>query len=229
MPKPRNTQVSLDATPYYHCVSRCVRRAHLCGHDAVTGADYSYRHQWIEKKILRLANIFALDIFAYAVTSNQVHVVLNVDRDVAANWSINDVVRRWHALFKGTSLSRRYLRGDILRKPEMEALESQVDLWRDRLHDISWYMRCLNETIARKINQEDGYTGRFWAGRFKCNALPDEKALAACMADVELNPMRARAANTPELSGYTPVHRRIRHTTGGSRSAGLFPAIGKSR
>ena len=80
MPKARHTQVSLEATPYYHCISRCVRRAFLCGEDAATGQCYEHRRQRIEDKLLELIQVFALDLCVYAVMSNHYHVVLYVDK-----------------------------------------------------------------------------------------------------------------------------------------------------
>jgi REP element-mobilizing transposase RayT len=210
MPRARKTLVSLDATPYYHCVSRCVRRAFLCGEDALTGQSFEHRRAWIEDRMLSLAQHFALDICAYAVMSNHYHVVLFVDKDSADNWADMDVIQHWHQLFKGNLLSQRLVQGEELSKPEQQVLSECVQLWRERLMDISWYMRCLNEYIARQANQEDNCTGRFWEGRFKSQALVDEKALAACMTYVDLNPIRAKLATTPEDSHYTSVHRRIK-------------------
>ena len=99
MPKPRHCQVSLEATPYYHCVSHCVRRA-LCGHDGHTGRCFEHRRQWIEDKLQELAEVFALDLCAYAVMSNHFHVVLYVDSAQAQRWSVGEVIERWHRLFQ---------------------------------------------------------------------------------------------------------------------------------
>ncbi len=63
MPKPRKSLISLQDTTYYHCVSRCVRRAFLCGSDKFTGQSYEHRRGWIEDKMLALAKIFAIDIY----------------------------------------------------------------------------------------------------------------------------------------------------------------------
>jgi len=210
MPKPRKTLVSLDATPYYHCVSRCVRRAFLCGIDAFTGNSYEHRRQWVEDRLLTLASIFAIDIAAYAIMSNHYHVVLRINHKQALNWTESDVIEHWHQLFKGSLLSQRYSRGEPLSKAEYSALSEQVNEWRERLMSISWFMRCSNEPIARKANHEDKVTGRFWEGRFKSQALLDEKALAACMVYVDLNPIRARMAMTPEQSDHTSIKRRIK-------------------
>ncbi|TMP32065.1 transposase, partial [Pseudoalteromonas rubra] len=58
MPTARKSQVSLVDTKYYHCVSRCVRRAFLCGEDPLTGQSYEHRREWVEEKLLLLATIF---------------------------------------------------------------------------------------------------------------------------------------------------------------------------
>ena len=97
MPKARKTQVSIEATPYYHCVSRCVRRAYLCGKDLHSGQDFEH----------------------------------------------------WHELFSGDDLSSRYLSAEALSSTEKQQLQLKVECWRERLIDISWFMRCLNDKIIR--------------------------------------------------------------------------------
>ena len=61
MPQPRKSQISIDATPYYHCVSRCVRRAFLCGKDKFAGRSFEHRRAFIESEILRLGQVFFLE------------------------------------------------------------------------------------------------------------------------------------------------------------------------
>ena len=120
-----------------------------------------------------------------------------------------EVIDHWHRLFNGSVLSQRYVEGEALGQAERDALSEQVNVWRERLMSLSWFMRCVNEPIAREANHEDEATGRFWEGRFKSQALLDEKALAACMAYVDLNPIRARMADSPEQSDHTSIKQRI--------------------
>ncbi|MCU7919141.1 MAG: transposase [Candidatus Thiodiazotropha sp. (ex Epidulcina cf. delphinae)] len=236
MPKPRKALISLEATPYYHCVSRCVRRAWLCGEDPLTGRSFEHRRQWIQDKLFELVGIFAIDLCSYSVLSNHFHLVLFIDQETAEGWGAREVVERWHRLYKGTFFSQRYLNGESLSPAEQQVLDEQVALWRSRLMNISWFMRCLNESIAREANREDGCTGRFWEGRFKSQALLDEKALAACMAYVDLNPVRAGLAKTPEQSEYTAIAERSEQMKRAARSKGqaaqpahLLPFVGNPR
>lgn len=211
MTKPRNQQICLDATPFYHCVSRTVRRAFLCGKDPLSGRSYEHRRHLIEKDILRLSSIFFIDIAAFAVLSNHYHVVLHVNRDNCANASTESIIRRWHCIFSGTEASEKFLKGETLQSHEKQQLDTHIDLWRKRLYSISWFMKVLNENIARQANKEDKCTGHFWESRFKSQALLDEKAVLSAMAYVDLNPVRAAMAATPEESDHTSIKLRIEH------------------
>ena len=163
------------------------------------------RRAWLEEKLLRLPEIFAVDIAAYAIMSNHYHVVLHINTDKAKAWSDLEVVEHWHQIFNGTLQSQKLLNGETLLDAECEHLQTVINKWRARLHDISWFMRILNESVAREANSEDKCTGHFWEGRFKSQALLDEAALTACMAYVDLNPIRACMAATPESSDHTSV------------------------
>jgi REP element-mobilizing transposase RayT len=174
----------------------------------VSGRSFEHRKQWIEDKLYALADRFAIDLCAYAVMSNHYHVVLHVDKERAEGWSMQEVIESWQGLFKGNLLSQRYLKGEDLLPAEQRVLAKQVELWRERLTSVSWFMRVLNESIAREANREDECTGRFWEGRFKSQALLDEAALAACLAYVDLNPVRAGVAETPEQSSHTSIRQR---------------------
>jgi REP element-mobilizing transposase RayT len=209
MTRARNQLISLDATPYYHTISRCVRRAFLCGEDSFSGKNYEHRKQWAIDRLRELSGVFAIDICAYAIMSNHYHLVLRINSQKAGAWSEAQVIERWGKLFNIPLLVNRYLRGETTSRAEIDKARAVITDWRKRLSDISWFMRSLNEYLARKANEEDQCTGRFWEGRFKSQALLDEAAVLTCMSYVDLNPVRAGMAETPEESDFTSIQQRI--------------------
>jgi REP element-mobilizing transposase RayT len=213
--------VSLNDTPYYHVVARCVRRAWLWGFDQYAGRDYSHRKQWVLERLTQLASIFAIEICAYAVMSNHYHLVVHVDRARARQLTETDVVERWTQLFRAPPLVERWRNGQAS-EAEREAAGLIIARWRDRLYDVSWFMKCLNEHLARRANAEDRCAGRFWESRFKSQALLDEAGLLTAMAYVDLNPIRAGIAPTPETSEFTSIEQRIREIRRSSE-AGASP------
>lgn len=200
MTLPRSVLIDPTCTTYYHCVSRCVRRAYLCGKDSLTGYNFDHRRSWIEKRLLYLAQVFAIDVCAYAIMSNHYHLVLHLNAAELEEWSDATVVDRWQKLHKLP---------DTFTACDAERRARTVALWRERLGSISWFMKCINEPLARLANKEDGCKGRFWEGRFKSQALLDDAAVLKCMAYVDLNPVRAGKAATPEESAHTSIKARI--------------------
>ena len=208
MALPRSKYVQEGKEGVYHCFSRCVRRAFLYGFDTLTRRDYSHRKAWLVKRLRQLASIFAVDVCAYAVMANHYHTVLRTRPDIVANWSDQEVATRWLKLFPRHSRTK-----GVPVEKQIRALThcpERIATLRRRLSSLSWFMGRLNEYIARAANKEDEVKGRFWESRFKCQALLDEAAIAACMVYVDLNPIRAGLAATPEESDFTSIQERIR-------------------
>ena len=142
--------------------------------------------------------------------SNYFHCILRSRHDVVETWSDDEVARKWWMLCP----ARKNKDGSPAEPTEFELNSIRNDASglkdkRKRLSSISWFMRFLSERVAKEANKQDECTGRFWEGRFNSTILPDESAIAACMVYVDLNPVRAGIAATPEASDFTSAQERI--------------------
>jgi REP element-mobilizing transposase RayT len=162
----------------------------------------------VRGRLRELTGFFAVEVHSYSVMSNHLHVVVRNQPDWVKGWKDEEVARRWLWFFPGPG-------GTPGQPAEPDAIRSlcrdreKLALLRERLADLSWFMRCLNEHIARRANAEDDCTGRFWEGRFKCDKLSDEGAALACMSYVDLNPVRAGMADSVEASDFTSAQDRL--------------------
>jgi hypothetical protein len=138
------------------------------------------------------------------------HLILRTRPEIVATWNDREVALRWWRICP----ERRNEKGEAA-----EPLPCELNQWLDdpaemtelrgRLSSISWFMRLLCQKIARMANAEDGVTGKFFESRFKAQPLLDEQAVLACSMYVNLNPIRAGKAETPEESRFTSVYERI--------------------
>ena len=206
MARPRSELIDRENGGFYHLYDRCVRQAWLCGEDPNTGENFDHRREWIEHRMLFLTEIFPIDVYAYAVMSNHYHIVVNYCPDRAREWSDDEVARRWARVFgirSGDPRVRAVHEASLLADP---VRLSEV---RQRLGDLSWYMRCLNEHIARRANAEEDRTGRFWNDRFESRPLADAQAVHACMVYNDLNPLRAGMVDSLDAPQRTSLRRRL--------------------
>lgn len=195
----------------YHVYNRTVRRRYLHGVDELTGQDYSYRRTWFRERMQSLAEHLCVDVLAYAIMSNHWHAVLRNRPDLVAKLSDREVVIRWLSL---TSRRRcRSKKGGKIAEAEIAAIVNDPDRVKDlrhRLSHISWFVRLMCQTIARRCNLEDEVTGHFFEARYKLNRLDDEATVLAAMAYVDLNPLRAQLAASLDDFAEVSIYDRLR-------------------
>ncbi len=205
-------------TRWYHCVTRCVRRAFLLGEGL------NDRKQWIDQRIAELAQIFSIAVGGFSVMDNHLHVLVRLDPEVAAAWSDEEVVRRWGRLFP----PRDKLRQPIPVSNAWVEWRLKDAAWvakaRERLQSLSWFMKCLKEPLARLANRQDKTRGFFFEGRFKSVAILDDESLLATCDYIDLNPVAAGIAQVPETSKHTSIKERVDHVEAKGRREDLKAA-----
>lgn len=210
MTLPRRIVLSEEES-VYHCVSRCVRRAFLYGEDLYSGKNYNHRKNWIKNRLKFLIQIYCIEVLACALMDNHQHTMLRTRPDLLEKLSDKEVLLRWLSLYPkfkgpdGSPIDPSEEQVSMLLNDKVRMMEL-----RQRLGSISWFMKSLNEYIARAANKEDNCKGRFWEGRFKCQRLEGEAAILACAVYLDLNPIRAKVAETPETSEHTSAYERIK-------------------
>ncbi|WP_165225153.1 transposase [Aquisphaera insulae] len=219
MATPRSRLVDESVTPWYHCISRCVRRARLCGEGG------GHRKDWIVDRLRELVGLFAVDCGGFAVMDNHLHLLLRLDSPLASAWSAEEVARRWLTLFPIRDVQGRPLPASKDRARTLAADAAWVATIRGRLADLGWFMKCLKEPLARLANREDGCTGAFWEGRFRSMAVRDEEALLAVAVYIDLNPFAAGVAATPEEAEHTSLRTRLDHAKSRDATEGTVAAI----
>jgi len=203
MPIARKHQVDESLPSCFHCISRCVRRAYLCGDAA------EHRRDWVRDRIRAAAASFAVDVLAYAVMSNHLHIVVSTEPGRVTAWTAREVAERWAIAHPRTGADGApvpWSDAAITAKANNGAWVAKARL---RLRSLSWFMKSIKEGLARRANRDDGCTGHFWEGRFRSVPLLDQAAVIACMAYVDLNPIRAACADRPETSAFTSVQDRM--------------------
>jgi hypothetical protein len=195
---------------FAHLYNRCVQGTYLCGKDRVTGKDYSHRKEWITQRLEQLASIFLIDILAYAVLDNHLHVVVRTLPDEVKALSDREVAIRWLSLHPGRLLDE-FVCVDPTEAQIQELLADadKVEQVRKNLSSPSSFMKDLCEPIAKRANKEDGRKGHFWEDRFKAQRLMDILAILVCVAYVDLNLIRAGMASSLENSEFTSIQARI--------------------
>ena len=183
MTRARAQQICCQDTPYYHCISRVVRKAFLCGfaymdngkgrqQDAVAQIDPPSKTMNIDDSgyqidQLKLMTSFVL-IFVPMRSCRIIFILFYVPLKVSNKPEVDaltdlEVIKRWRKIYSGPDIIQRFLDGEALTKEHHVLIAETVESWRNRLEDISWFMRCLNEYIARKANFEDNCTGHLYS------------------------------------------------------------------
>ncbi|RMF38059.1 MAG: hypothetical protein D6753_16415, partial [Planctomycetota bacterium] len=204
-----------DEIAVLHCVQRCGRGAFLAGIDPTTGRDYSSRRDRLRDRLRALVSVFGIEVVAFAIMPDHFHVMVRTRPDRVARWTDLEAAVRWLQAFPGRRDARQLGTSTEQTAQALAADPARLARVRERLADVSWFMRSISEPIARAANREDGTRGAFWEGRFKAQRITDPFGALATALYVDLNPVRAGLVPPPHAYPGTGAYERFQEGPSG--------------
>ena len=201
--KRRADEIDLNECRVYHVVSRCVRSLRLLSTDG------DGRKELCLQVLQSLTEVTAVQVAAFSLMDNHLHLLLRVDVEQAEVWTEQEVVERWLALHPVRNGYFEPVETPDGRVVELANEPELVEATRQKLVSISQFMKELKQRIAQVANRDDGTSGAFWAGRFKIKAVRDEAQLLTTLAYIDLNPFAANICEKPEDGKYTSLEGRL--------------------
>ncbi len=192
----RRKRVKVASGAYYHLVSRCALKQFLLEEE--------------EKKVFvgmlrRVADFSGVEVLTHCVMSNHFHILVRVPapREIAEN----ELLSRVATLYGDARAKDMRSRWESYRKSKhTDLLESEQSLLRQRMNDISPFMKTLKQrfTVWYAAHHKD-HEGTLWQNRFSSTLVEGNGSLAAVAAYIDLNPVRAGIVSDPKdyaFSGY---------------------------
>ena len=216
--------VDPSVTRWYHCVTRCVRRAFLLGEEGV-------RPQRLDRTAARGTCGNLRGGRRRVCDPGQP----SAPAGAARSGCRQRLVGRGGRAALGTPLSASRQDRDSRSPVSDEWVQARlkdagwVATARQRLQSLSWFMKCLKEPLSRLANRQEQTRGAFFEGRFKSVAILDEESLLATCAYIDLNPVAAGIAEVPEASAHTSIKQRVEHVQEQGRDRGSEGRPGRQR
>lgn len=181
----------------YHCYNKCLPELKMSD---------SFQ-ELVHRHFENLASVFAVDICSAATLINHFHLLVRNRPDLVAQWSDEEVIRRYLTI----NSKQLYLEPEPPRRVVDAILNDRptIDCYRQRLSDLPWFMRVLDEAIACDFNRKNQRSGKFWKERYGMQALLTDEAILACSVYIDLNLVRAGIAKTIEESFRSSIYHRI--------------------
>lgn len=211
MPTIKNKLVIPKIGGYYHLINRCIKHFNLCASDKKIKADYKHQRKCIERRILQMAHIFSVNVYAYAALRSQYHLVIYSDPQAPLNWTAQEIAERW---LKLAPMRMNGTKGKLQREERLQALINNsklIEKYRYRLGCLSWMIKFLNQSFAQE-NHKEGKVNRLLA-ESHCSVQPllDETAVLACMTYIDLSPTLSGIYKKPLDSQFTSIQNRCKY------------------